>query len=190
MYCRFDFAMSSKVSKKENGSSPVKQTSNTSEIQNIKKPSASEGLKTAKNSSFLSMFQNSNTKQKIQRQNNLSQPSDESLLSGKSKESVSEQQKEIGNKICNSTQPSDSNKMVVSFQSGNSGANHSLTNNSISCRTTNSALNFSASTNGSRSGKPAAGKVLKNGSSGNSASKGESIDHRKIDHVYNIYFFT
>ena len=173
MSCRFDFAMSSKVSKKENGSSPVKQTSDISEILNSKKPSSSEAPKTAKNSSFLSMFQNSNSKQKNHKQTNNSQPSDESLLSVKSKESVSEHQKEIGNKIYNSTQASDSNKMVVSFQSGNSGANHSLTNNSISCRTTNSGLNFSSSGNPSRSGKPAAGKVLKNGSTGNSVAKGK-----------------
>ena len=129
------------------------------------------------------MFQNSNSKQKVQRQHNLSDKiTDESLLSVNSKQNGSEKEnKEISNKIYNSTQPTDTNKMVVSFQSGNSGANHSLTNNSISCRTTNSALNFSASTNGSRSGKPAAGKVLKNGSSGNSASKDGGISKKKVE---------
>ena len=169
---RVDFAMSSKVSKKENGSSPIKQTSNTIEISNQKL--SSEASATTKNTSFLSMFQTSHSKQKNYKQNNISDKiTDESLLKIKSKDKGTEKydSKENSTKLYNSTQPTDSDKMVVSFQSGNSGATNSIVNNSISCRTTNSA-NFTSSTNGSRAGKPAAGKVLKNGSSGNSTSKG------------------
>ena len=172
---RFDFAMSSKISKKENGSSPIKQTSSKIEITN-KKSSSSEASTAVKNCSFLSVFHNSSSKEKVHKQNNISdKTADVSLSKVKSKEkgSLKYDNKESSNKLYNSTQPTDSDKMVVSFQSGNSGANHSLTNNSISCRSNNSALNFSASNSGSRAGKPAAGKVLKNGSSGNSVSKGK-----------------
>ena len=128
------------------------------------------------------MFQsNSNAKPIFHKQNIVSQSSDESLVSDRrSKESSSEtlKNKDINNsnKFYNSTQVSDSNKMVVSFQSGNSGVNQSITNNSISCKSTGSALDFVATSNSTRAAnKPAAGKVLKNGSSSQSATKGKFL---------------
>merc|ERR1712136_173846 len=83
---RFEFAMSSKISKKENGSSPIKQTSSKIEITN-KKSSSSEASTAVKNSSFLSVFHNSSSKEKVHKQNNISdKTADESLSKIKLKE--------------------------------------------------------------------------------------------------------
>jgi hypothetical protein len=123
------------------------------------------------------MFQNSNSRPKIQRQTiTTQQTADDPHLNGTSKNRSSDKQKnkDITNKLYNSTQPSDTNKMVVSFQSGNSAGNHSVSNNSISFKTPNSAPNSVSSVNNTRPvNKPAAGKVLKNGSSGNCSTKGK-----------------
>jgi len=173
--------MSSKASTKENGLSPVKQTRESSE-SSLKSSSKTATSSTTNPKYFLSMFQNSNSRPKFQRQNIIFQSSDQSLLNDKPKENSSEKSKskDIGNKLYNPTQVSDTNKMVVSFQTGNSGTNDSSTNSSISCRSTSSALNFVSSTNGTRpANKPAAGKVLKNGSSSNSSSKDGDINKKK-----------
>ena len=169
--------MSSKAVTKENGLSPVKYTRESSE-STFKSSSKTDQKSSTNTKSFLSMFQNSNSRPKFQRQNIISQP-----LLDASKENSPEKLKSKDNTssnktFYNSTQVSDTNKMVVSFQTGNSGTNHSSTNtnNSISCRSnTGSALNFVSSTNGTRpANKPAAGKVLKNGSSSNpSITKGK-----------------
>ena len=154
--------------------SPIKQTRESSESKLVK----SSRKVSSSNKSFLSMFQNSNSRPKFQRQNIISQASDESpLLRDNYKENSSDKHKfqEGSNSVYNSTQVSDATKMVVSFQTGNSGANnHPVTNNSISCRSSNNAPSC-ISTSGSTQtvSKPAAGKVLKNGSSTNSSTKGK-----------------
>jgi hypothetical protein len=182
--------MSSKAcATKENGLSPAKHTlecTSESSVQTTKTTSA-----TSNNVSFLSMFQNSNSRTKIQRQTiTTQQTADESLLNATSKDRSPDKQKnkEISNKLYNSTQPTDTNKMVVSFQSGNSGGNHSVSNNSISFRANNSTPNFVSSGNSTRPvNKPAAGKVLKNGSSGTSSTKDGDINKKKaikgLDHT-------
>ena len=172
--------MSSKAcTTKENGLSPAKQTlecTSESSVKTSKTASASSN-----NISFLSMFQNSNLRPKIQRQTITSQEAeaDDCPLNSNFKSSLFDKQKSkdiTTDKYYNSTQPSDTNKMVVSFQTGNSAGNHSVSNNSISFRTPNSAPNFVSSGNTIRPvNKPAAGKVLKNGSSGNSSTKGKSF---------------
>ena len=170
--------MSSKASTKENCLSNPKPA-NDSCTTFCKSSKTTSGHS---KSILTSMFQsNSNAKPKFHKQNIVSQSSDESLVSDRrSKESSSEtlKNKDINNsnKFYNSTQVSDSNKMVVSFQSGNSGVNQSITNNSISCKSTGSALDFVAPSNSTRAAnKPAAGKVLKNGSSSQSATKGRFL---------------
>ena len=170
--------MSSKASTKENClSNPKPENDSCTTFCKSSKTTSGNSK-----SILTSMFQsNSNAKPKFHKQNIVSQSSDESLVSDRrSKESSSEtlKNKDINNsnKYYNSTQVSDSNKMVVSFQSGNSGVNQSITNNSISCKSTGSALDFVATSNSTRAAnKPAAGKVLKNGSSSQSATKGRFL---------------
>ena len=168
--------MSSKAcTTKENGLSPAKQTLECVNELPLKPPkTASES---SNNIRFLSMFQNSNSRTKIQRQTiPTHQTSEESVLNGNHTSSDKQKNKDISNKLYNSTQPSDTNKMVVSFQSGNSGGNHTVSNSSIPFRTPHSAQNIVSSGNSTRPvNKPAAGKVLKNGSSGYSSTKGRQF---------------
>ena len=159
--------MSSDTLKIENSFVLVKETRETSEVF----VTSSKKLSATKHS-FISMFTNSNSPPKFLRKSINSQTSDQSFVKDTCKDKLTEKPKfnNSDNSLYNSTRPSDTTKMVVSFQTGSSRTNNPFSNSITPCQASKGSISIDNTMQAVS--KPAAGKVLKNGSSGNPSNKG------------------
>ena len=120
---------------------------------------------------FVCKFQSSGSK----RQHIITQSSDESPLNKNHRDNCSEKTKcqESSQSVYNSTQITDANKMVVSFQTSNSSASNHVASTGVSSKSSTNGISFfSSAGNTHTDSKPAAGKVLKNGSTNAVSTKG------------------